>query len=238
MKKIVKFLIGLLIFIFIAGGVSYEATSFILKREGQTIDEHPKKAENTVAQIKAFIHKENNGKSYVVVKNNGSKEFKGTVSIGNVDGIKASDRDSYVDLISMEVKLIELNSVPSEDIEPTIVSKGEFVEKEYDNTTPIDYVIIKTDVVGKGKNRCKEFYVYCIGGRDDDYIEISKRFKENYGNDYPIVTVCFVDKIDTTDSRNSLIVFAQNKNLKFSHVVFMDDLNNTCLKDERKKVDL
>ena len=109
MKKIVKFLIGLLIFIFIAGGVSYEATSFILKREGQTIDEHPKKAENTVAQIKAFIHKENNGKSYVVVKNNGSKEFKGTVSIGNVDGIKASDRDSYVDLIPMEVKLIELN---------------------------------------------------------------------------------------------------------------------------------
>src|SRR5574344_2080493 len=123
MKKIVKFLIGLLIFIFIAGGVSYEATSFILKREGQTIDEHPKKSENTVAQNKAFVNKENNGKSYVVVKNNGSKEFKGTVSIGNVDGIKASDRDSYVDLIPMEVKLIELNSVPSEDIEPTIVSK-------------------------------------------------------------------------------------------------------------------
>lgn len=238
MKKLVKFLIGLLIFIFIAGGISYVATSFMLKRAGHTIDEHPKKVENTVEQIKAFVHKENNGKCYVVVKNSGSKEFKGTVSLDKMDGIKASDRDSYVDLIPMEVKLIELNSVPSGDAEPSIVAKGEFVEKEYDNTTPIDYAIIKTDVVGKNKNRCKEFYVYCVGGKDDDYIEISKRFKENYGSDYPIVTVCFVDKIDTTDSRNSLIVFAQNKNLKFSHVVFMDDLNNTCLKDERKTVNL
>ncbi|MGL6016334.1 MAG: hypothetical protein ACRCZU_09715 [Selenomonadaceae bacterium] len=81
-------------------------------------------------------------------------------------------------------------------------------------------------------------YVYVEPNeKDDTYIAISKEIKSNYGE--IIIITDFSPVMINPDKNDARVVFARNKALKFSHVLFCDDLTNTnYVETERKKVDI
>ena len=81
-------------------------------------------------------------------------------------------------------------------------------------------------------------YVYVEPNEQDDkYIAISKEIQSNY--DRNAIVADFSPIMIKPDNHDARVVFASNKTLKFSHVLFYDDATNTNASDnERKKVNI
>lgn len=152
---------------------------------------------------------------------------------------KISDCSAVLALNPHEVKIIPgKGNIPKAD-QIKLSVKGDIAENTYNIDPSLKYTI-----VGKGGNHSDAkmnsviLYVYVEPNeKDDTYIAISKEIKSNYGE--IIIITDFSPVMINPDKNDARVVFARNKALKFSHVLFCDDLTNTnYVETERKKVDI
>ena len=181
----------------------------------------------------------NDAPYYIIIKNNGNKLFKGTFEVSGIETLRETDKVGALSLKPHEAKIIPgKGNIPNAD-QVNLSVKGDTTGVAYNIDPSLKYTIVGHEGNDPDAHPDGIFlYVYVEPNEQDDtYIAISKEIKLNY--DRKAIVADFSPIMIKPDNYDSRVIFASNKTLKFSHVLFYDDVTNTTVSDkERKKVDI
>lgn len=249
MKKIMWGCLTLFIIIIVGGMMSFFATKKIL----QNSDPPPvsNQAEDTIkkddasSSVSLEIYQptkfdtKNDAPYYIIIKNNGNKPFKGTFEVSGIETLRETDKVGALSLNPHEAKIIPgKGTIPNAD-QVKLSVKGDAAGAAYHIDPSLKYTIVGQEGNDPDSHPNGIFlYVYVEPNEQDDkYIAISKEIQSNY--DRNAIVADFSPIMIKPDNHDARVVFASNKTLKFSHVLFYDDVTNTNASDnERKKVNI
>lgn len=260
--------VGILFFIFVGLAVSYyvsDLAKHINEQNAQVADSsnqeqkdnEPKKKNDEVKKnnssgasfsneitTKIYIPTEFdiNARSnyYVIIRNDGEKHFEGSFRINNIKTQRETDKLGYLKLDPHEAKIIPcVGAVLNED-SIDISLDGDFTGEVYQIDKSLEYTIISKDISNpKSKTGSSKLFIYVQPNvSDDDYLTICKEIKRNY--DTGLIIADFSPVMINPNKDDTRITFAQNKMMKFSHVMFYttDETNVTIQEMERRIVDI
>ena len=177
-----------------------------------------------------------NATYYVVVKNNQNRHFEGSFRLSNIATSKETDKVGFAKLDPHEAVLIPCSGqVPDKSTNIGIESEGSFSGEEFIHNTELTYTIVRQEVSGH-----RNFvYIYTPPNMPDaNYIEICKEIKHNYQS-YKMLIARFAPVMVNPNNNDSIIVYTNNQFGHFSHAVFYDDVSNSrIIEDERKVIDI
>jgi len=218
------------------------------KNEKESVSKKEEKAsESELSQISTQIYSstkfDNNATAdyYVLIKNNSSNHFNGSFEITNIQTNRSTDKSGFMELDPHEVKIIPcIGGVPNKnDID--IKLDGDFTEQEFKIDSSLNYTIVKREI-NNPKSRTSgssKLFIYIAPNTSDDMIiSICKEIKQNY--DTTLIIADFSPVMINPVKNDTRITFAQNKIMKFSHILFYTtDTSNVHIQEmERRIVDI
>lgn len=217
------------------------------EKESISKKEEKKASESELSQISTQIYSstkfDNNATAdyYVLIKNNSSNHFNGSFEITNIQTNRSTDKSGFVELDPHEVKIIPCIGVAPKKNDIDIKLDGDFTEQEFKIDSSLDYTIVKREI-NNPKSRTSGSSKLCIyiapNTSDDMIISICKEIKQNY--DSTLIIADFSPVMINPVKNDTRITFAQNKIMKFSHILFYTtDTSNVHIQEmERRIVDI
>ncbi len=165
--------------------------------------------------------------------------MEGTFEVSGIETLRERDKVGALSLNPHEAKIIPgKGTIPNAD-QVNLSVKGDAAAAAYHIDPSLKYTIVGQEGNDPDSHPNGIFlYVYVEPNEQDDkYIAISKEIQSNY--DRNAIVADFSPIMIKPDNHDARVVFASNKTLKFSHVLFYDDVTNTNASDnERKKVNI
>lgn len=181
-----------------------------------------------------------NANYYILLKNDGKKHFEGSFKIKNIQTQRETDKLGYIKLDPHEAKIIPCMGVAPNKNDVDVSLEGDVSDVEYQIDSSLEYTILSKEINNpKSKTGSTKLFIYVAPNEsDENYLAICKEIKKNY--DTGLIIADFSPVMIKPTKNDTRITFAQNKVMKFSHVLFYttDSTNINIQEMERRIVDI